>query len=926
MSIETRLEDLFGSVDFCACEHCRSVLSPAAYLVGLFEFLELGADPAVGRNPIDVLFERRPDLPHLLLSCENTNVALPYVDLVNEILEFWVVNDGLAGFTGHDTRPGERTEDLLVDPAFIEAEAYPPLTAQVFPAPLPFDMPLESMRLQFQAWDTSLAALLGRFGTAAAARRERLGLNAAEWSILTDVGFRAVPEYLGEGPGTSMAALDAAVPTARDFCRRVGLTYTELTETLQASFVNPGRPLVPDLTELGLGMASIADWFGGDLTDAALVAELPPGFDATPFDGDVLAWLTERRPLLESLITLTPTDDADPEVDDCDFSKLRLRTELRQPNHLAELDLLRVLRFTRIWRLLDRQVKSSIADADRLLASFLPTPPAELTLANIDQACATALDRIANVLFLLDEVGANASTLPLWWALFTSDTDPVLRAAHLATLLDLGTGDYDSLVAITGIDPVAADDLGTAEPSLMRFVRARRTLSRAGLKVTDLEYVLRDIDASQLRAPSAESLQAELGAVRQALAAVDGTVGSASDLAGLESQLALVHAPEVVREFLDLLGGRATITVDLPGPVTALPDPVAALGTTLGFDAFGRQLSFAGVMTASEEAALHAAVAGLVLDDIDEITQQPDLDAYIAQLTAAITALRTAGDARVAALEADEAALGLALRDALVEPDPTDAIAVVLARLLRPLSLSLKRVAVQRILATLLRIDERMARVLTERAAVLHTDADAGAAVIDDFLALEGDVMFDVNDTIEFLVVPATTDDHHLHVGAPEGTSVRLVVDGDVVVPTTVVGPDGEVATAAPVQLTAGRPVLMALTLAGLPAGQAATVSWRTRGMGRRLIPTPQLVPAAAAAATTRSLRRLHKASELVGVLRLTPREVDHLAGDAPDTAGFLRELPVDGPPAAAALPAAWGPLARLLWFPAFKTDTEPDT
>ena len=33
------LESLFGSMDFCACDHCRSILSPAAYLVDLLLFL-----------------------------------------------------------------------------------------------------------------------------------------------------------------------------------------------------------------------------------------------------------------------------------------------------------------------------------------------------------------------------------------------------------------------------------------------------------------------------------------------------------------------------------------------------------------------------------------------------------------------------------------------------------------------------------------------------------------------------------------------------------------------------------------------------------------------------------------------------------------------------------------------------------------------
>jgi hypothetical protein len=44
------MESLFGSMDFCECEHCRSVLSPAAYLVDLLEFVD--AEPGVWGNAL----------------------------------------------------------------------------------------------------------------------------------------------------------------------------------------------------------------------------------------------------------------------------------------------------------------------------------------------------------------------------------------------------------------------------------------------------------------------------------------------------------------------------------------------------------------------------------------------------------------------------------------------------------------------------------------------------------------------------------------------------------------------------------------------------------------------------------------------------------------------------------------------------------
>jgi hypothetical protein len=75
------LRGLFGDPDHCACDGCSSVLSPAAYLVDLLEFVK--PDPAARA----ALMEHRPDLVDLELSCENTRIELPYVDLVLEVLE-----------------------------------------------------------------------------------------------------------------------------------------------------------------------------------------------------------------------------------------------------------------------------------------------------------------------------------------------------------------------------------------------------------------------------------------------------------------------------------------------------------------------------------------------------------------------------------------------------------------------------------------------------------------------------------------------------------------------------------------------------------------------------------------------------------------------------------------------------------------------
>jgi hypothetical protein len=161
-------------MDYCACEHCRSILSPAAYLVNLLQFIDLkrytpqGVElPATyeGANPLDVLLERRPDIQHLPLTCENTNTPLPYLDLVNETLEYFIFNKlSLAQYEGHNTSGDVTPGELLASPQFgdteASVEAYKILAAEHFPPPLPFHQPLEHLRRYFDRFEVSLLEVM----------------------------------------------------------------------------------------------------------------------------------------------------------------------------------------------------------------------------------------------------------------------------------------------------------------------------------------------------------------------------------------------------------------------------------------------------------------------------------------------------------------------------------------------------------------------------------------------------------------------------------------------------------------------------------------------------------------------------------------------------------------------------------------------
>jgi hypothetical protein len=73
---------LFGGLDSCNCCHCESIYSPSAYFVDTLNFIKQKAFSSWGK-----LLNRRPDMFHLELTCDNSDVPVPQIDIVNEMLE-----------------------------------------------------------------------------------------------------------------------------------------------------------------------------------------------------------------------------------------------------------------------------------------------------------------------------------------------------------------------------------------------------------------------------------------------------------------------------------------------------------------------------------------------------------------------------------------------------------------------------------------------------------------------------------------------------------------------------------------------------------------------------------------------------------------------------------------------------------------------
>jgi hypothetical protein len=190
--VPLNLSTLFGSMDYCECDDCLSVYSPASYFVELLQFLrnnDLGPDPATGDpdpahnknihpgiagTPLEKLFRRRPDLGCLELTCENTFTVLPYIDLCNEVMESFVVHLGDYHKDVNDPKQatlevfnieGETSGELLAIPQHVNYEAYCILKSAVYPFTLPYHQPIDATRIFLDYMGTSRWELLDTFRT-----------------------------------------------------------------------------------------------------------------------------------------------------------------------------------------------------------------------------------------------------------------------------------------------------------------------------------------------------------------------------------------------------------------------------------------------------------------------------------------------------------------------------------------------------------------------------------------------------------------------------------------------------------------------------------------------------------------------------------------------------------------------------------------
>ncbi len=403
------LPTLFGSLDLCDCEHCQSLYSPAAYFVDVLEFLSNG--PLKDNlSPLQVLLERRPDLEHIELTCENTSTQLPYVDLAREILEADVAQRIFAIAEGSDIN------SVISD---LDAGKVPANFPEVFvsngysltdKASVRIDSTFEGQTQSWLVLETGWAFLLEYLGPGN-------GFTVGAWpqTSWTSDELRANPEHVNDAAYAVLRQalypwnlpLNLPVEEIRIYLRHLGLRRYDVMQTFFRStpvdledetIANEQLGLTKEEAEIITGVKTgDGPWdFWGLKQTGNEIEDLTDG-TAPPAEGDwdvvlkrVSIFLQQSglsyRELLELLssffinpavtngrtLGIASTDPADTAT--CNLSKLEIQVTDSQIPDTGKKDVLiaawnRIHRFVRLWRKLGWAMR----DLDKAIVALKPT-------------------------------------------------------------------------------------------------------------------------------------------------------------------------------------------------------------------------------------------------------------------------------------------------------------------------------------------------------------------------------------------------------------------------------------------------------------------------------------------------------------------------------------------------------------------------
>ncbi|MBX9243732.1 hypothetical protein ICW40_02800 [Actinotalea ferrariae] len=901
------LERLFGSLDTEACEHCGSVLSPAAYLVDLLHHLDI-QDAAT--NPLDELLKRRPDIGHLPLTCENTSTVVPHIDLVTETLEYFVAHGrSLEGFTGHTTPVGQTAEQALATPAFVDDEAYAALREAMHPAPLPFHRHLEDLRALLTRLGTPLAEVMrvlrrddelthaDGYGWREIAH-EQAGISPQLAELLTDHRV-PLPALLGLPATATVEDALAGLATVRGWAAHLDLTYDEVhqllgTRLLGATLVAvpptapPGGPHpLPAYDELvvrhvagdaAVGPVTAADarltirlvrlwralgWSIGT-TDAVLVALLGPsapgdvvGDSEAGQDAAMERAVARVGTVITALRRLGLEADALEPLVAC-WSDL-------EPGRPAGL-------YQRLFLAGGAAAAGFEPDADGLVLTDAP-------------ALADRADVVSAALRVTPEELAVASrALGPEPRLTLAALSELFRRTWLARTLGMRQQELDRLLRLTGIDPFDPPDQPDA--GMLRLLDVLDTFAAAHVAPSAVVAALWPTAATAPGAVDPMVRTVARDVRRRARATVPGGAGDVPVDRLVE--LLVLRFGDAGRHLAALVDHALDVEVPFEHLGRALPPAVVRAGAgRLRLDADRRRLGYAGRMSQEVREAIRAV---------------PDAPGT---LPAAVDELFAAGEARATdvAFASLDAALTRALQD---HPEfvaawldlllgATEDVAGMVDALLGALRSRERREEALAAVAAATGVTTELAGALLDEPGPLGTARSGLVAVAD--VGVEGLARADLpgGSTSSGLVDVVRAGPYRFGVRAAPDARVTLRVDGRDV-PLVV---DGDRRRAvAPVELAADRLVPVVVEVQG--EGTRADLEWRRGDEAWTAVPADALYTSEQVATLREVLARLVAAAGIGDTFALEPAALRHLLGREAlgvDGTSWLSRVPVLGVP-----------------------------
>lgn len=516
-------KELFGSLDFCQCEHCNSVYGPAAYFVDLLHFLDTNGDASDKikyKTVLDVLFKRRKDLGNIRLNCANTETPMPYIDLINEILEWAVVNKELD-FSYQTTRTAE---ELKVSPENIQSNAYETLKKAVYPFDLPFDLwkvqadaYLENIGIQRHEIMRTLQSDNGPSDVEIAA--VHLGLTPRELKIITgaSVDGQDIYNFWGLGEKNFDSLKDGNNLSL--LLRQTGLSYEEFSRILDARFIDPERKI------------QIVFCQGGDCNlDKAKVGPLADDFFIRLHRfvrlNNKLGWTVVELDRALSVFSATTPDELNSgviiklsilkqlsaefslSVDECLSwwsEKMDTFGDEETPS-LYERVFLDRAQSSETFKLSDKKDELALTSGDNTkIRDHITELLGPLTISSEDLR-----------LLLNPDEELNLSSLSMLY-----------RNISLSRALGLGISEFLSLKSLSGIDPFKEPE------KTVKFWENLFRIQSSNFSIADLDYLIRDISpASCGSAPSDDQIISALSSMREELRKIESKYIKQSDTKG----------------------------------------------------------------------------------------------------------------------------------------------------------------------------------------------------------------------------------------------------------------------------------------------------------------------------------------------------------------------------------------------------------